>query len=39
MTLMGGGQSADNTWGPPGGPLWVAGDPSKNVAKLKGVAV
>jgi diacylglycerol O-acyltransferase / trehalose O-mycolyltransferase / mycolyltransferase Ag85 len=35
MTLMGGGQSADNMCGP----LWVADDPSKNVAKLKGVAV
>jgi diacylglycerol O-acyltransferase / trehalose O-mycolyltransferase len=26
-------------WGPQGGPMWVAHDPSKNVAKLKGVAV
>jgi S-formylglutathione hydrolase FrmB len=26
-------------WGPAGGPLSVAHDPSKNVAKLKGVAV
>jgi diacylglycerol O-acyltransferase / trehalose O-mycolyltransferase len=39
MTLMGGGASADAMWGPVGGPLWVAHDPSKNVAKLKGVAV
>jgi diacylglycerol O-acyltransferase / trehalose O-mycolyltransferase len=39
LTLAGGGQSADNMWGPAGGPLWVAHDPSKNVAKLKGVAV
>ncbi len=39
MTLMGGGASADAMWGPPGGPLWVAHDPSKNVAQLKGVAV
>lgn len=39
MTLMGGGLSADNMWGPPGGPLWVAHDPTKNVAKLRGVAV
>jgi diacylglycerol O-acyltransferase / trehalose O-mycolyltransferase len=39
MTLMGGGVSADAMWGPPGGPMWIAHDPSKNVAKLKGVAV
>jgi diacylglycerol O-acyltransferase/trehalose O-mycolyltransferase len=39
LTLVGGGLSADNMWGPAGGPLWVAHDPSKNVAKLKGVAV
>jgi len=39
MTLMGGGVSADNMWGPAGGPLWIAHDPSKNVAKLRGVAV
>ena len=39
LTLMGGGANADAMWGPPGGPLWVAHDPSKNVAKLKGVAV
>lgn len=39
MTLMGGGVSADNMWGPAGGPLWVAHDPSKNVEKLRGVAV
>ena len=39
LTLMGGGLSADNMWGPPGGPLWVAHDPTKNVGKLRGVAV
>jgi diacylglycerol O-acyltransferase / trehalose O-mycolyltransferase len=26
-------------WGPLGGPAWVAHDPSKNAAKLKGVAL
>jgi diacylglycerol O-acyltransferase / trehalose O-mycolyltransferase len=39
MTLMGGGASADAMWGPPGGPLWVAHDPARNVEKLRGVAV
>ncbi|MFI5505990.1 alpha/beta hydrolase [Mycobacterium sp. NPDC051804] len=39
MSLLGGGASADAMWGPPGGPLWIAHDPSKNVAKLQGVAV
>jgi S-formylglutathione hydrolase FrmB len=39
LTLSSGGQSADAMWGPAGGPLWVAHDPSKNVAKLKGTAV
>jgi diacylglycerol O-acyltransferase/trehalose O-mycolyltransferase len=39
LTLTGGGASADGMWGPAGGPLWVAHDPSLNVAKLKGVAV
>ncbi len=39
ITLIGGGASADAMWGPPGGPLWVAHDPSLNVSKLKGVAV
>lgn len=39
ITLMGGGASADAMWGPAGGPLWVAHDPSLNVAKLAGVAV
>jgi len=34
-----GGASAENMWGPLGGPGWVAHDPSKNAAKLKGVAV
>ena len=39
LTLSGGGANAADMWGPPGGPGWVAHDPSKNVAKLKGVAV
>jgi diacylglycerol O-acyltransferase/trehalose O-mycolyltransferase len=39
LTLSGGGASADNMWGPQGGPLWVAHDPTVNAAKLKGVAV
>ncbi|OBF35949.1 hypothetical protein A5724_15105 [Mycobacterium sp. ACS1612] len=39
ITLGGGGASADAMWGPAGGPLWVAHDPSKNITKLKGVAV
>jgi S-formylglutathione hydrolase FrmB len=39
VTLMGGGASADRMWGPLGGPLWVAHDPTKNVGKLNGVAV
>ncbi|HTI77327.1 MAG TPA: alpha/beta hydrolase family protein [Mycobacterium sp.] len=39
LTLGGGGASADAMWGPAGGPLWVAHDPSKNVTKLKGTAV
>jgi S-formylglutathione hydrolase FrmB len=39
LTLMGGGASAEAMWGPLGGPLWVAHDPTKNVAKLNGVAV
>jgi diacylglycerol O-acyltransferase/trehalose O-mycolyltransferase len=26
-------------WGPQGGPLWVAHDPTVNVARLKGTAV
>ena len=39
LTLMGGGASADAMWGPGGGPLWVAHDPSKNVEKLRGTAV
>lgn len=38
-TLLGGGASADNMWGPAGGPGWVAHDPAKNVEKLRGVAV
>lgn len=39
LTLMGGGASADAMWGPAGGPLWIAHDPTLNVAKLKGTAV
>jgi diacylglycerol O-acyltransferase / trehalose O-mycolyltransferase len=39
LTLMGGGTSADAMWGPAGGPLWLAHDPTVNVAKLRGVAV
>lgn len=39
LTLVGGGLSADNMWGPAGGPLWAAHDPSKNVNKLRGTAV
>jgi len=39
LTLMGGGAGAQAMWGPFGGPLWVAHDPAKNVAKLNGVAV
>ena len=39
LTLMGGGASADAMWGPQGGPLWVAHDPSLNAGRLKGVAV
>ena len=39
LTLGSGGANADAMWGPQGGPLWVAHDPSKNVEKLRGVAV
>ncbi len=39
ITLMSGGASAEAMWGPQGGPLWIAHDPSKNVEKLRGVAV
>ena len=39
LTLMSGGASAENMWGPKDGPLWSAHDPSKNVEKLRGVAV
>ena len=39
MTLAGGGASAEAMWGPLGGPLWIAHDPSKNIDKLRGVAV
>ena len=39
LTLGSGGASAENMWGPLGGPMWVAHDPSKNADKLRGVAV
>jgi len=39
LTLTGGGANADDMWGPQGGPLWVAHDPTVNVARLKGTAV
>ncbi|MCW2558930.1 MAG: hypothetical protein JWP55_2894 [Mycobacterium sp.] len=39
LTLTSGGANADDMWGPQGGPLWVAHDPTVNVAKLKGTAV
>ncbi|MDT5399693.1 MAG: diacylglycerol O-acyltransferase / trehalose O-mycolyltransferase [Mycobacterium sp.] len=39
LTLSSGGANADDMWGPQGGPLWGAHDPTVNVAKLKGVAV
>jgi diacylglycerol O-acyltransferase/trehalose O-mycolyltransferase len=39
LTLSSGGANADDMWGPQGGPLWVAHDPTVNVAKLKGVGV
>lgn len=39
LTLSSGGASAEAMWGPQGGPLWVAHDPSQNVAKLAGTAV
>jgi diacylglycerol O-acyltransferase / trehalose O-mycolyltransferase len=39
LTLSSGGANADDMWGPAGGPLWVAHDPTVNVAKLKGTAV
>lgn len=39
LTLAGGGSSAENMWGPLGGPGWVAHDPAKNVERLRGVAV
>jgi diacylglycerol O-acyltransferase / trehalose O-mycolyltransferase len=39
LTLTGGGASAEQMWGPLGGPLWVQHDPSKNVGALKGTAV
>lgn len=39
ITLMGGGLSADNMWGPGGGPLWIQHDPTRNVGALKGTAI
>jgi diacylglycerol O-acyltransferase / trehalose O-mycolyltransferase len=39
ITVVTGGANAANMWGPEGGPTWVAHDPAKNVAKLKGVGV
>lgn len=39
LTLGSGGASAEAMWGPQGGPLWVAHDPSLNVDKLRGVGV
>ncbi len=39
LTLGTGGANADDMWGPAGGPLWLAHDPTVNVAKLNGVAV
>ncbi len=39
LSLIPSGANAANMWGPIGGPEWVVHDPSKNAAKLKGVAV
>jgi S-formylglutathione hydrolase FrmB len=39
LTLSSGGANAADMWGPLGSPDWIAHDPSKNVTKLKGVAV
>lgn len=39
LSLSQGGASAEQMWGPVGGPLWVAHDPAANAGKLKGVAV
>ena len=39
LTLGSGGASAENMWGPLGGPGWVAHDPTKNVDRLRGVAI
>jgi len=39
LTIGSGGANADDMWGPQGGPLWAAHDPTVNVARLKGVAV
>jgi len=39
LTISTGGLSADNMWGPQGGPVWVQHDPTQNVTRLKGVAV
>ena len=39
LSLIPSGANAANIWGPLGGPDWVAHDPSKNAAKLRGVGV
>jgi diacylglycerol O-acyltransferase / trehalose O-mycolyltransferase len=39
LSVLGGGGNATNMWGPQGSPQWTAHDPSKNAAKLRGVAV
>lgn len=39
LSLIPSGANAVNMWGPLGGPDWVAHDPSKNAAKLRGVGV
>jgi diacylglycerol O-acyltransferase / trehalose O-mycolyltransferase / mycolyltransferase Ag85 len=39
LSLIPSGANAANMWSPLGGPDWVTHDPSKNVIKLKGVAV
>ena len=39
LSLIPSGANAANMWGPVGGPDWVAHDPSKNAAKLRGVGV
>jgi diacylglycerol O-acyltransferase / trehalose O-mycolyltransferase len=39
LSMLPGGGDPANMWGPQGSPQWIAHDPSKNAAKLKGVAV